>query len=80
MSKHKITPKEWYTLRDIVKGRMFPWRTSFAGVRNLVADDRRTKNVLKANISGTGRATKYFFKGENIIKFIKEFESGKTRL
>lgn len=76
----KIDPQEWYTLQDIVRGKMFPWLNSFISIRNLVAQDRDNKNVLKANITGTGRATKYHFKGENIIKFISEFDAGKAKL
>lgn len=68
--KSKIDPQAWYTLQDIVKGRMFPWATSFWKVRNVVALDRRSRNVLKAHITGTGRATKYHFEGANIQKFI----------
>lgn len=86
MSKKKkeIKPNEWYTMQDIVRDKMFPWATSFWSVRNLVALDRRSRrknrNLLKANITGTGRATKYFFLGENIINFKKEFEAGRVRL
>ncbi len=76
----KIEPQTWYTMQDIVRSKMFPWVSSLWSVRNLVALDRRNKSILKANITGTGRATKYHFKGENIIKFVKEFESGKVRL
>ncbi len=78
--KLKIDPESWYSLSDIVEDKMFPWARSFWSVRNLVAVDRRNKNILKANIVGTGRATKYHFKGDNINKFIKEFELGKVKL
>lgn len=75
-----IDPKEWYTMQEIVRAKMFPWATSFWSIRNMVALDRRNKNLLKINISGTGKATRYFFLGANIIKFKKEFEAGKIRL
>lgn len=81
MSKVKgINPQEWYNLQDIVRAQMFPWAHSFWSVRNIVALDRRNKNILKANITGTGRATKYHFLGENIQKFITEFDAGKAKL
>lgn len=77
----KIKPQEWYTLQDIVKNKMFSWSSpSFWSVRNVVALDRRNKNLLKATITGSGRATKYKFKGENIINFIKEVEKGTAQL
>lgn len=76
----KIDPKRWYTLQDIVREGMFTWVSSFWSVRNFVKLDAQGKNVLKANITGTGRGKKYHFKGENIIKFIKAFEDGKARM
>jgi len=76
----EINPNEWYTMQDIVRDKMFSWASSFWSVRNIVALDRRKNNILKVNITGTGRATKYHFKGENILKFIKEFEAGKIQL
>lgn len=75
-----INPDEWYTMQDIFRAGMFPWAPSLWAVRNLVAMDRRNKNILKANITGTGRATKYHFKGKNIIELITQFEAGKVRL
>jgi hypothetical protein len=77
----KPKPEEWYTMQDIVTQRMFAWcPPTFWSVRNVVNLDRQNSNILKATITGTGRATKYHFKGENIIKFIKLAESGKAKL
>ena len=76
----KIKTDEWYTLQDIVTNKMFPWANSFWSVRNVVNLDRANKNILKATITGDGRAKKYHFKGENIIKFVNEVEAGKVRL
>lgn len=78
--KSKIEANEWYTMQDLVKGRVFPWATSFWAVRNLVALDSRKKKVLAPVVTGTGRGTKYHFKGSNIIKFVKLIEDGKVRL
>jgi hypothetical protein len=72
----KIKPDEWYSLQDIVRNKMFPWAGSFWSVRNTVTSDRKGQNLLNANIQGEGRATKYHFKGANIIKFIEAFEAG----
>lgn len=85
MDKKKITkaaaidPNGWYSLNDIVRGCLFPWAKSFQSVRNIVAEDRRNKDILKADITGTGRATKYHIKGKNILQFISKFEAGKHR-
>lgn len=71
----KTDPKGWYTLQDIVRGKMFPWASSFWSVRNVVQIDSKGKNLLKPNITGKGRGTKYHFKGENIIRFVKQWQS-----
>lgn len=75
-----IKPSEWYSMQDIVRGQMFPWCKSLWSIRNTVALDMRGKNLLKTTVQGTGRSTKYHFKGENIIKFTKAVEAGKVRL
>lgn len=82
-NKKLISPKpgEWYSLQMVVTNRMFGWcPSSFWSVRNTVEMDARCKNILKPVITGTGRATKYQFKGENIIKFVKLIEAGTYRL
>lgn len=80
MKNNKIDPKGWYTLLDIARSGMFPWANSFWSVRRIVELDRGSKNILKANVTGTGRGTKYHFRGSNINKFVEAFESGKVRL
>lgn len=80
MTKVKTKPEGWYTLQDIVREKMFPWAHSFWSVRNVVKLDKEKTNILKAAITGKGRATKYHFKGSNIIKFVNQVEAGKVRL
>jgi len=80
MTKAKIKAEEWYTLQDIVRSKMFPWAHSFWSVRNIVKLDKEKSNLLKATITGEGRATKYHFRGQNIINFINQVEAGKVRL
>jgi len=77
--KTKINPSEWYTMQDLVKRRMFPWSKSYSSIKNFVISDRKTKNILKATITGSGNGTKYHIKGENIINFVRAFESGEVR-
>lgn len=76
----KIEPNSWYTMQDIVREKMFSWGTSFWSARKVVAQDKKSKNILKASVTGSGRGTKYHIKGENIIKFIKLFEAGEAGL
>lgn len=79
MEKEKIKNEESYTMQDIVSKKMFVWATSFWSVRKIVKFDSKTKNILKPLIIGKGRATKYHFRGINIIKFIKAVEAGQVR-
>lgn len=76
----KIESQRWYTMQDIIRGVMFPWARSVWSVRKAVEADRENKNVLKAIITGEGRARKYLIKGENITKFVKLVESGKVTI
>ena len=77
---NKVDPKEWYSLSDIVTKKLFTWSTSFWSVRNIVATDKYRANILRAQITGVGRATKYKIQGANIIQFIKLVEQGKVQL
>lgn len=88
MSKIKsIKGEEYYTLQDIVKKKLFefpamPWinASTFWSVRKIVQADLKGRNILDAKIVGSGRGTKYHFKGDNIINFINQVETGKVRL
>lgn len=77
----KIQDNTWYTLQDIVRSKFFTWTThTFWSARKVVASDQKQKNLLKPVITGKGTNTKYRFKGENIIKFVKAVETGNVRL
>lgn len=75
-----VNPEVWYSLQDIVSGKIFPWATSYWSARNVIARDRKNTNILRALITGQGRATKYQIKGEHIINFITAVEAGQIRL
>lgn len=76
----KVQAEEWYSMQDILKGRLFPWCNSLWTIRNWVQSDIDGRNILKTMVTGEGRGTKYQVKGENIIKFIKAVETGTVRL
>lgn len=78
--KANIESDKWYTLKDLVEMKLFPWALTFPTARKMVQRDREKKNILKANIIGAGNTTRYHFKGENIIKFIKLIDEGKTQI
>lgn len=72
----EIQPDQWYNLQEVKELNLLPWCRSFWAVRNVINKDFHGPNILKANITGQGRATKYHIKGINIIRFIKAWESG----
>jgi len=69
----------WYSMHDIVRGKMFPHYRSFYSIRKIVQEDMKGKNILKPITKGTGTTKRYLFKGENINKFIKAIEAGKVQ-
>jgi len=75
-----INPRKWYNMQSILRERMFPWVSALGAIRKTVAKDLAGKNLLKTTVIGTGRATKYHFKGTNIIKFVSAVEDGKVLL
>ena len=75
----KINPAKFYTLSEMADQGLFPWCDNIATYRKWVLADRKGRNVLKATITGTGRAARYYVKGENIIKFIAHVENGSHR-
>lgn len=75
----RITPTQWYTMTDIHTYKMFPWMSSFWSVRKAVLADMQHDSILKAIVSGQGSGRKYKIKGENILRYIKAFESGKIK-
>ena len=64
-------------MQDIVTGKWIGWAKTFWSLRKVVDRDLKGKNILRAIITGEGRAKKYRFKGSNIIKFIERVGDGK---
>ncbi len=71
----KIDSEAWYSLNAIVRGRIFP-TTSFWSVRKMVENNLMT---LKPRITGEGRGRKYYFRGENIKRFLEALKTGKAK-
>lgn len=75
----KLEPNEWYSLMDLVALKAIPWAQSYWSIKKLI-DKKENQKALKVLIQGTGKNTKYHFKGENIINFISKVESGKLQI
>lgn len=76
ITKTKIVPDKWYNLLEIVELGLFPWCKDVKTVRNWVHRDKLGKNILKANIVGSGRQARYHIQGKNIAEFVAEIEAG----
>ena len=72
----KIDPKREYNLSHIQQEEIFPWARNISTVRKIVKVDYWGENMLKAHISGTGRALEYKITGKNIISFLEKYGPG----
>jgi hypothetical protein len=78
MKKQTINPTEWYSMNDIIAGQLFPWCKGTRVVRRIIQDDLRSgHSILKSQVTGMGRGTKYRIYGRNLIRFIEKVEQGK---
>lgn len=76
----KILAKKEYTIRDIIRGKAFPWmdgmieRRQYREIKKLIRADSLGENILQVQnpITMIG----YKIKGRNIIKFIKIYGKG----
>lgn len=68
----KLDPAKTYSLFELVRLKAFPGRKSYSAVKTLVMRDAAEGNELKIQILGTGRATRIYLKGSNIIKFLSK--------
>lgn len=81
--KIDIQPTQFYSLKELVLMKAFGWVNHTGDVSNdtrayrrEIDNDQSNKNILRAIVRGTGRNTRYSFKGSNVAKFIATVESG----
>ena len=72
----RIDPTRWYTIKSLRDEKLIPWRKSLPGIRQLVLADKGSQNILKTAIQGRGQNTRYFIRGENLIRFLVAVENG----
>jgi len=76
ITKHKIENERWYKLLEIVELGLFPWCKDHKTVRNWVVRDKKTKNILRALVTGKGRQARYNILGKHIKEFVESVEQG----
>jgi hypothetical protein len=72
----KIDTGREYNLSHIRDEGLFPWTRDIRTIRKMVHRDYWGENLLKALVSGAGRALEYKIKGANIIRFIEKYGPG----
>lgn len=71
-----VDPDREYNLTHIKREGLFPWAIDVRTIRKAVKRDFWGENLLKAEISGTGKGADYKIKGRNIIKFLEKYGPG----
>ena len=81
--KQDIQADHFYSLKELVIMHAFAWIThsddlsnDTRSYRREIERDQSNKNMLKSIVRGTGRNTRYSFKGANVSKFVEAIESG----
>lgn len=69
-------PNREYSLSDITRERLFPWAKDLKTIRSIVHRDLNGENLLKAQVEGTGRTTRYTVKGKNLVRFLTIYGPG----
>ena len=71
-----IDPEKYYTTHEIFQNGYFAWVKSMKTLTKWIKRDMEGQNVLATQTSGEGTGKRYLIKGENLIKFIAQFEDG----
>jgi hypothetical protein len=80
VKKVEIEPTRWYTLYEIAGGGFFRGYQAAASVRRIILADKNKKNILQTIVQGDANGRRYGIKGENIITFLKVWETGEYQL
>ena len=72
----RIETEREYNIKKIKEEALFPWTKDIRTIRKIVHKDYWGENMLKALVTGVGRALEYKIKGKNIIKFLEKYGDG----
>lgn len=73
---NQIDPEKYYTANEIFTNAFCAWCKSMVTLVKWIERDMNSQNVLGTQKNGEGTGTRYLIKGENLIKFIAQFEDG----
>ena len=66
-----IEPKKFYNLNQITDLGIFSGVKSLPGCRAIIINDLLGSNILRTEVTGSGKGRAYKIKGANIIKFLE---------
>jgi hypothetical protein len=75
MEVEAIQAKKEYTAAEINTLRIFPWTHCTNTVSRWINRDFFGENMLKARIEGSGRSTRYYVLGKELINYKKKYET-----
>ena len=75
-----IEKEKYYTLNEIIKKKLIPWVKSLPTLSRWVNKDIKNGGQLfKAIVRGDGIGKRYLIKGESLIEFINQADTGKLQ-
>lgn len=76
----KIEKEKWYKLTEIVALGLIPWCKDIKTIRKWVLKDKSQDNLLKINVVGRGKKTRYHILGDNLNQYIAAMTATKPWL
>ena len=75
-----IETNTYYSASKLFRMNIFPWITSYRTLVRWICADTTSgdKSLFKAIKKGVGNGTRYYVKGEHILKLLEELKNGKT--
>ena len=67
-----IKPKP-YTVTELVRMQAFPWARDHRTIIKMITEDLAGENILRAEVSGSGRQRRYQIHGTHIINYIQKY-------
>ena len=71
-----IDLEKTYNAHEVLQENFLYWIKSYPTLTKWIRQDKENWHILNATIIGTGTATRYFIRGENILRFVASFEDG----
>jgi len=74
MDSNKIEPARYYSVRQLMKMNVLPWRSAMTIAKAL--KEERWKEVFRPMVDQKEKSTRMYVKGERILEFIEATRRG----